>query len=111
LFGDEGVGAGFDDASVDCFRAEDAAQVSGGFVESVFGSGAAAPILFEGEGRGESGDASADNGDASHEISSWLLAKTRGAAFTFLRLNNPAPEAPSSSRCPPGSRAGCRGRD
>ena len=35
LFGDEGIGAGFDDASVDVFGAEDAAEARGGFVESV----------------------------------------------------------------------------
>jgi hypothetical protein len=69
LFGDERVGAGFNDASVDVFGAEDAAQARGGFVEDIVDAGArVAAVLFEGEGGGESGDASADDGDASQCI-------------------------------------------
>ena len=68
LFGDEGVGAGFDEASVDVFGAEDAAETRGRFVENVVDIGAGAAVLFEGEGGGEAGDASADDGDASHGL-------------------------------------------
>ena len=66
LFGDEGIGAGFDDAAVDVLGAEDAAELRGGFVENVFDCAGAAGF-FEGEGGGESGDAAADDCDAGHE--------------------------------------------
>jgi len=47
LFGDEGVGAGFDNASVDMLGAEDAAEARGGFVEEIVDVGArVAAMLF-----------------------------------------------------------------
>jgi len=70
FFGDEGVGAGFDDASVDVFGAEDAAEARGRFVEDVVNGRAGAAALFEFEGGGEAGDAAADDGDASQMCSS-----------------------------------------
>jgi hypothetical protein len=53
FFGDEGVGAGLDQASVNVFGAEDAAQARGGFIEDVVDIGAAAAVFFEGEGGGQ----------------------------------------------------------
>ena len=68
LFGDEGIGPGLDHASVDVFGAENAAEPRRRFVESVFDVGAGAALFFEREGGGESGDASADDGDAIHGL-------------------------------------------
>jgi hypothetical protein len=42
FFGDEGVGAGFDDAIVDALGAENAAELRRGFVESLFDCAGAA---------------------------------------------------------------------
>src|ERR1019366_9495399 len=66
LLGNEGIGAGFDQASVDVFGAENAAEARGRFVENVVEIGARAAVLFQDEGGGEAGDASANDGDASH---------------------------------------------
>jgi hypothetical protein len=51
LLRDEGIGAGFDDTSVDIFGAENAAEARGGFVEDVVdGSARVVPMFFEREG-------------------------------------------------------------
>jgi hypothetical protein len=69
--GEERIRAGFDDASIDMFGAEDAAQTWRGLVESVFDEDALVPAEFlESEGGSEAGDASAENGDASQLYSS-----------------------------------------
>ena len=71
FFGDERIGTGFDDASVDMFGAKDAAWTWRGFVENVFDEGACVPAqLFESEGGCKAGDASANNGDATQLYSS-----------------------------------------
>ena len=67
------------------FGAEDAAEARRGFVENVVDVRArVAAVLFEGEGGGESGDASADDGDASQFIPQRLKPRlfcgTNGAA-------------------------------
>ena len=68
LFGDEGIGAGLHQASVDVFGAKHASQTRRRFVENVVDIGAGPALLFEGEGGGQAGNASADDGDAFHEL-------------------------------------------
>jgi hypothetical protein len=50
FFGDERIRARFDNASVNGFGAEDAAEARGGFVKNVVNIDAGAALLFEGEG-------------------------------------------------------------
>jgi len=65
LFRDKGIGAGFDDASVDVFGAEDAAETRGSLVENVLDNSTRIPAqFFEFEGCGKARDASADDRDA-----------------------------------------------
>ena len=65
FFGDEGIGASFDEAALDVFGAEDAAEVRRRFIERVLDCPGPA-MFFESESGGESGDAAADDGDAVH---------------------------------------------
>jgi len=65
----EGIGACFDDTSVDVLGAEDAAEPRGRLVENILDGGVRVPAkLFEFEGCGKAGNASADNGDASQNF-------------------------------------------
>jgi len=50
------------------FSAKNSAEARRRFEQSVFDGGAVAAVPFEGEGGGESGDASADDGDASQYV-------------------------------------------
>lgn len=71
FLGQKRIGAAFDDATVDCFRTDDAAEAVGSLIEVVFDgladSGIRAALLFQGPGGAEAGDASADDGNTSQE--------------------------------------------
>ena len=62
LFGEERVGAGFEDAAVDLVSDEDAAKTRTRFVEDVLDLNASPAFFFERVRRRETGDAAADDG-------------------------------------------------
>src|SRR5260370_37989172 len=65
LLGDEGIGAGFDDAAVDVLGADHAAEMGRRLVEPVFDCACAA-LFFEGKSGGEAPAAPPDGGEADY---------------------------------------------
>src|SRR5260370_9674181 len=77
------MGGRVDHRAVNVLRAEHATELGRRFVENVLDLGARATSLFEGESRGQSADAAADNGDALHEVRRECSCTNRARFFTF----------------------------
>ena len=71
FFGEEGIGAGFDQAAIGTVGDHDSAEARGGFEQDVFdlcvGLGAGLAFFFKRERGREAGDSAADDGDAWHK--------------------------------------------
>ena len=81
LFGDEGIGPGFDDAATMCSVRRTPPRLRRGFIEDVFDCAGAA-MFFESESGGESGDAAADDRDANHECGLWETPNSVGCEYS-----------------------------
>jgi hypothetical protein len=68
FFGEERIGAGFDEASISTIGVHDAAEARRALEKNVVEGGPCAALLLECEGSGESADASTDDGNASHGL-------------------------------------------
>ena len=68
FFRNKRVGTRFNQASVNLFRAQDATQTRRSLVKNILEIGTGPPKFLKSESSGEAGDASAEDGDAFHEL-------------------------------------------